>query len=238
MELTATLATAPIAVVASRCRLEHGHFHGGQPHDDRFADEIVRRAVVERDDAAWEVLHTTYAPQVAAWCRRAGCREEELDDLCAVAWEKFWRAFGPERLERAAGIAAVLQYLMLCATSVVLDARRKQGVAARIAVALEPEQAELLAPPRPIAEEPDWDEFHALLLRCLRSEAERALIRLVFACGYKPGEIPSVRPDLFPGVEDVYRTRHAIFDRLRRNAALRGWLQARGLHARKRAPAG
>lgn len=228
MNLTATLATEPIAAVAARCQIEHACFHGGRPHDDRYASEIVRRAIMERDEAAWEALHQIYSPQVAAWCRRAGANEGELDDLCAIAWEKFWHAFGPERLEHADGLRAVLQYLMLCATSVVTDERRRTGAVARFAVELEPERAELLLPP-PAAADTDWSEFRCLVLRCLRGERECTLIRLMFACGYKPADMPRLRPCLFPNVEAVYRTRHAIFDRLRRNVALRRWLVEQGL---------
>ncbi|HZQ37072.1 MAG TPA: hypothetical protein VFD32_14165 [Dehalococcoidia bacterium] len=230
MNVATTLASDPIALVAARCRAEHGCFRSGQPHDDRFALEIVRRAIAQRDEAAWEALLTIYGPQVAAWCRRAGAGEQELDELCAVAWEKFWHAFDRRRLERAAGISAVLEYLMLCATSVVFDAKRKAAAVARFAADLAPEDAELLRRGGK-APEPDWDEFRALVRCCLRSEAERVLLRLQFACGYRPAEIRRRRPDLFPGVVDVYRTHHTLFDRLRRNAALRRWFQEHGFAA-------
>jgi len=233
----ATMLTAdPIALVAARCQAEDGCFHSGQPHDDRYALEIVRRATVERDEAAWEALHAIYSPQVAAWCRRAGAREQELDELCTVAWEKFWHAFDRRRLERAAGISAVLEYLMLCATSVVFDARRKAATAARFAADLAPEEAELLRPRGGKAPEPDWDAFRALVWRCLRTDAERVLLRLQFACGCRPAEVRRRRPDLFPTVEHVYRTRHTLFERLRRNAALRRWFQTQGDAAPRSGP--
>jgi DNA-directed RNA polymerase specialized sigma24 family protein len=235
MNVATPLTAAPLALVASHCQVEHSRFHGGQPHDARYAEEIVRRAIVERDEAAWEALHAIYSPQVAAWCRRAGAREDELDDLCAVAWEKFWRAFGCDRLRHATGIGAVLQYLMLCATSVVFDARRKAAGAARFALDLEPEQAELLLPVAE-AEEPDWHEFRALVWRCLHSDAERMLVRLQYGRGYRSADVQRLRPDLFRSVEDVYRTHHTLFDRLRRNKALRSWFVTHGFAAPDRKP--
>ncbi|HLZ71008.1 MAG TPA: hypothetical protein VKV26_13995 [Dehalococcoidia bacterium] len=222
-----SLAMLPVQELAWHCRMQHDRYHRGQAHDDGYANELVRRAVIARDEIAWEALYTIYNCQVAAWCRRAGAPPAELEDLCAAAWLKFWHAFTVDRLCRAKDIRAVLKYLMLCATSVVIDAKRKAACAARFASDLEPEQAERLLAVE-CGSEPDWHDFWRRVQASLHSEADRVLVQLAYERELKSAEIQAARPDLFPTVEDVYRTRHAIFDRLRRNTALRRWFECGG----------
>jgi hypothetical protein len=138
---------------------------------------------------------------------------------------KFLRAFTADRLTRAHGIRAVMQYLMLCAASVVVDAKRRAAIASRFAVDLEPEKAERLLSVERGGVEPDWTQFWRLVQASLRCRADRVLVMLAYSRELKSAEIQAARPDLFPTVEDVYRIRHAIFDRLRRNTALRRWFE-------------
>src|ERR671925_645505 len=66
--------------------------------DDRFAMELFRRAVVERDEDAWRAIHDAYLPLVAGWIGRhpglARCGEDSAY-LANRAFERFWWALRP-----------------------------------------------------------------------------------------------------------------------------------------------
>ena len=54
----------------------------------------------------------------------------------------------------------------------------------------------------------------------LNGEDERILIYLAYVQGMKPSEISSQHRKLFPTVEDVYRIKRNVLERLRRNRRL------------------
>jgi len=54
----------------------------------------------------------------------------------------------------------------------------------------------------------------------LNSDDERVLIYLAYIQGMKPSEISRQHSRLFPSVEDVYRIKRNVLERLRRNRRL------------------
>lgn len=55
----------------------------------------------------------------------------------------------------------------------------------------------------------------------LNGEDERVLLYLAYVQGMKPGEICAQYRHLFPTVDDVYRIKRNVLERLRRNRRLR-----------------
>jgi DNA-directed RNA polymerase specialized sigma24 family protein len=55
----------------------------------------------------------------------------------------------------------------------------------------------------------------------LTGEAERLLIYLTYIQGMKPAQISSEYQRVFPTVDDVYRVKRNVLERLRRNRRLR-----------------
>ena len=64
------------------------------------------------------------------------------------------------------------------------------------------------------------------IARELQNEAEETVVHLSFARDLKPAEIFERHPELFASVEDVYRIRRNVLDRLRRSANVRAFLPA------------
>jgi hypothetical protein len=61
--------------------------------------------------------------------------------------------------------------------------------------------------------------------RLLKDEKERVFITMIYLYDMKPGEIYRRYHHLFSTVDDVYRVKHKLFERLRRNNALKAmWL--------------
>jgi DNA-directed RNA polymerase specialized sigma24 family protein len=227
MTAAPAIALAPADLSASDLQRaaaeETTRYRRGAAHDDRFAFELFRRALVGRNDEAWAALVALYNAQVTYWCARARVSDDDVEELASAAWAKFWRSFSAEKLQEANQTSAVLRYLKLCANSVAIDAARRRSAMVTLGDEAAPSQA-----CSPIDDLLD-QIGHQLLWRAidghLNGAGERVFMRLAFVQGMKPAEVQAARPDLFPTVQEVYRTRHCVLNRLRRSAALRRWQQ-------------
>ncbi len=215
------------------CEQEQGRYRRGEACDAAEALELFRRAILERDDAAWSAVHSLYNPIVLAWCRRASSNSTtNSEEVASLAWEKFWRSFGPHKFEAAAGIADILCYLKMCTASAVIDWARQQRwdfslnlegqedregslVVSRLAHGTESSVEQTI-----IACE-DRAELWANVDKHIRMPRERVLLRLRYELGLRSTEIQMRRPDLFPDVAAVYRTTRNLLDRLRRDLQVR-----------------
>jgi DNA-directed RNA polymerase specialized sigma24 family protein len=213
------------ADLLARCRTEMARYRRAEPHDDRTAVELFRRAIAERDDRAWEALRPLYERHVTEWCRRAGAVPADLDESVQATWVKFWQHYTPVKLQSAAGLRDVLAYLKLCARSVVLDTARHRGSACRLGDGPEPADTRPSSADRQVEAE-ERDAFWRQLETLMRSERERVLVALIYGLGLRSAEVQARRPDLFPTVGEVYRTTRNVLDRLRRSLALREWRRA------------
>src|SRR5690242_3295935 len=89
-----------LAALAHRCAVESERFFHGQSYDARFAYELFRRALIERDELAWEHIYMHYSPLVESWVRRSGAfvgSGESSEFFVGAAFTKFWRAVSAER---------------------------------------------------------------------------------------------------------------------------------------------
>lgn len=215
------------AAICDRCREQTARYRRHEPHDDRYCFDMIRRAIVERDQHCWSAMTEIYRDHVLGWCRRSGAAEAELDDLAADTWERFWQHYTEAKLADAGrSTAAVLTYLKLCARSVVLDeARRRERT---VTFAAEGQDTAGAADPPPSLVEPaDHDAFWRLIDAHLKGDHERLLLHLRYELDLSPADIHRRHPDLFPSVTDVYKTQRNVLDRLSRSKDLPVWLGLR-----------
>jgi DNA-directed RNA polymerase specialized sigma24 family protein len=219
-----------LPALVRRCATESDHFYHNRSYDARFAHELFRRALVEHDQIAWEHVYSHYSPLVESWVRRSGAfvgSGESSEFFVGAAFTKFWRAVSPERFATFATLAALLAYLQLCTSSVVIDSVRAQSWAEMVADdSLPTDQA-----PRGSVDDEAIDrvssaEFWRYIGAQLHCDAERAVVLGSFVLGMKPSEICDQRPDLFAGVGDVYNIKRNVLSRLSRNPELRRRLSA------------
>lgn len=219
---------APLAQLVIQCREETAKFLRRELSRDLFCLEIFRRAICDRDEAAWAAVFTQYQGMVLAWVRRhpasANMRE---DDIYWVnrTFDRFWTAVGPERFGAFLGMAAVLRYLKLCGHSVLLDEVRARGSGRDDA--LDDRVAESVATPdvadTAIGELAGNDLWEAIAAEA-QDEAERRAAYLCFVLDLKPREVQERHPELYATVDDVYRIKRNLLDRLRRNPRIRAFL--------------
>ncbi|HJZ49981.1 MAG TPA: sigma-70 family RNA polymerase sigma factor [Roseiflexaceae bacterium] len=219
-----------LVALARRCAAESDHFYHSRPYDARFAHELFRRALVERDEIAWEHVYIHYSPLVESWVRRSGAfagSGESSEFFVGAAFTKFWRAVSPERFATFPTLAALLSYLQLCTGSVVIDSVRAQSWAEMVAEeSLPADQTPRLSADDEALERVSRAEFWRYIDAQLNDEAERAVVLGSFVLGMKPSEIRDERPDLFASVGDVYNVKRNVLSRLSRNPELRRRLSA------------
>jgi len=214
-----------LGALALRCAAENARFQQGVQHDTRYAHELLRRALAERDNAAWEYVYELFAPMVERWVRRCSAFErsgEGADYFVGAAFTRFWRAIGPDRFAAFVTLGALLLYLRRCADCVVIDSVRARSNANvlpddTLAGECDPDGG----PDEQALERIERTEFWRYVLNQLHGEAERVVICRSFLLGMRPGDIFSHRQDLFTSINDVYSIRRNVIKRLGRDEQLR-----------------
>lgn len=214
-----------LAALMRRCATESERFYRGLPHDTRFSYELFRRALVERNEAAWEQLFQHYSGLVEGWVRRSGAftsSGESSEYFVVGAFVKFWRAITPERFASFPTLASLLHYLQLCATSVVIDSVRAQSWSEMLPEeSMNASQAPQHSPDEEAMSRVQREEFWHFIDRQLHSEEERLVVYCSFVLCQTPRAIFAQRNDLFGSVNDVYNVKRNVLGRLSRNSELR-----------------
>jgi hypothetical protein len=219
----------PLAVLAARCREETEKFLRHEEAHDAYCFEVFRRAIFDRDEPAWRAVFVQYRGIVLSWVRRdpvATLSREDDEYWVNRTFDRFWTAVGPERFGAFPGMAALLRYLKLCTHSVLLDEVRARGAAH--SEPLDDRVAESIATPDvaeaaigQLAGGDLWD----VILTEMQDEAERRVAYDCFVLDLKPREVQERHPQLYGSVDDVYRIKRNVLDRLRRSPHIRGFLE-------------
>jgi hypothetical protein len=221
----AVVAQMDLEALQRRCVVESERFYRGQPHDTRFAFELCRRALVERDERAWEHLYNLYRPLVESWVRRSGAfasSGESSEYFVGPAFTRFWQAVTPERFASFPTLAALLQYLQLCSGCVVIDSVRAQSWAEILPEEAIPQgHGASVTPDEEAMDRISRQEFWRFIDAHLCGEAERVVVYDSFVMGMKPGDIFGRHNHLFDSIGDVYNVKRNVLGRLGRNRDLR-----------------
>ncbi|HFD39669.1 MAG TPA: hypothetical protein ENJ31_07485 [Anaerolineae bacterium] len=212
-----------LSTLARRCRQETENFLAGRPSDERPCLEILRRAIVEKSARAWDYAAAQYRPQVRAWVGRSlasmalTATSIEIETLTDDALSRFWEYFDAALWARASNLRQVLAYLRSCAVSAVAQQGREQR---KRALAVSLDMAHLPRAPDP-AHRLDAAALWDLVARHCRDEADLLLARLVLTGALKPRRILEQYPHLFADIQDVYRRKRNLLERLQRDPILR-----------------
>jgi DNA-directed RNA polymerase specialized sigma24 family protein len=213
------------------CWEEIAKFRRDEPHRDEVCLELLRRALCLRDEQAWEAIVAIYRGMVLAWIRQHPARvaSDEEEDCLNVAFERFWRAIGPDRFEHFAGTASLLRYLKLCVNSVLLDeVRRGRGAQLESLEELALSGREPInpsgGPETLVVDQLTTQKLWSAISEELPDESEWLATYLSLELDMKPSTIHERYPDRYPTVGDVYRVKRNVLDRLRRSPGIRTFL--------------
>lgn len=209
-----------VSVLTQACQRESGKFFRDQPTDDSFCYELFRRALKYKNQYAWEGIWATYRNLVSGWIRGYSGFEQTntpLEELVTLSFEKFWFAFSNKSIDHFPTLPALLQYLRLCCASTVTDRLRRRK---RDRYLTDIDEAYYLAsdqkPDNQVVEEEERNLFWYKIQDLLNDEQEKLLISSYFILGFKPRHIHNKYPEAFPTVQDVYRVKRNVMNRLRR----------------------
>jgi DNA-directed RNA polymerase specialized sigma24 family protein len=216
-----------LAGIAHRCAQETELFFQGQGNDPRYCFELFYRAIVDRDQRAWELVYAQYRPLVAGWVRRHPgfpASGEQAQYFVNRAFEKMWIALSPDRFGQFSDLKSVLRYLQMCVHSVILDQVRVAGPNTVDVQALEVGESSPVVEKQALARvhrEEFWQEIN----QRLRSDKERWVVYGSFMLGLKPRELFAQFGEKgFRDVNEIYRVKENVLARLSRDTQLRKFL--------------
>jgi hypothetical protein len=226
-EIEQELALLPLDVIANGCSQESQRFLRHAAHDPRFCYDLFRRAIVGRDQRAWDRVYAQYAeetPIVRRWVERHrlyAAAGEEAAFFVNRAFEKMWGAITPEKFAAFPDLTSLMRYLKMCVNSVISDYARQAHPA-------ELELQESDASPQSMAYQilVEREELWGLIGSRLNSDQERTAIYCRFDVGMKPSEIAAQYPHTFANVQEVYRVLQNVINRLKRDRELLDYLDA------------
>jgi hypothetical protein len=217
----------PTEAVAQSCRREAARFTRGEPHSDVYGLELLRRALTEGDLAAWIAFVAQYRGIVLASIRRQSAFSlvhEDESFWVDRTFERFWMAAGRHCLDRFPTLTAILQYLKMCAHSVLMDEVRAQRPSQHVRLEDTPETgAQIENVESMVLGEVAALELWQVIMAELQSEPERLVARLSLTGDLSPRQIQQRYPEWYADVTQVYRVKRNVFERLRRSARVRAF---------------
>ncbi|MFZ0547033.1 MAG: hypothetical protein WAM60_16430 [Candidatus Promineifilaceae bacterium] len=212
-----------LSSLSHRCRQESERFFNRQEYDPRFCYELFRRAIMERNELAWERIYTQYERLVSHWVKRHAAfptSGEEADFFVTEAYAKLWSGITPERFGTFPDLKSILRYLQMCVHSVLVDFVRSKEFKLKV------DQEEALTP-LPDTGKPTLEarviskitaqELYSWLQTQLQDEREACVVYSMFVLAMKPREVAEQYQDVFTDVKEVYRVKENLLARLRRN---------------------
>ena len=204
-----------VCALVEQCRREIQAYRRGEPSEEVYGLELLHRALVQHDQDAWAGVQHCLSELVQGWLyghprREAALRWESEESYVALAFERFWQAT-VQRQVAFRTLAGALTYLRACLNGALLDTLRAYARPREVPL---PEPG---APGEPSFEDhPDSSEMWKILQRVLPSEREQRLAYLLYHCNLKPREIVRFCQEEWPDVQEIYRLRRNILERLLR----------------------
>jgi hypothetical protein len=205
-----------LSALAQCCMQEIDSFRRGEPSNEQYGIELFRRAVTERDPRAWEVVQQCFHDMMLGWMRhhpmrKAASRFDGEENYVAQAFARFWLATAGNGHITFKTLAAGLLYLRACLSGTLLDTLRAYSRPREMSL---PESGK---PGEPVVEESDdGREVWEIIRGLIPNDREQRVAYLLFHCGLKPREIVRFCQEEFPNVEEIYRLRRNIVERLLR----------------------
>lgn len=211
-----------ISTLVEQCQQEIQAYRQGEPSNGAYGLELLRRAIVRGDQDAWEGVQRCLGEMVRAWLRchpgrEAACRWESEENYVALAFERFWQATAQQRMAFET-FAGALAYLRASLNGAILDTLRTYSRSKEVPLPGVGEPGEPY-----IEDQIDSNEFWQILQSMLPNAREQQLAYLLYHCGLKPREVVRFCPQEWSDIQEVYRLRRNIMDRLLRNVDQLRW---------------
>ncbi|MGB8345112.1 MAG: hypothetical protein WCD86_09520 [Ktedonobacteraceae bacterium] len=205
----------------NRCWSEIEKFNRKEANDEQYCLEIFHRALVLREEQAWDILTRRFAGTILGWLRRHPYRETAYrlhseENYVALTIERLWMVTVRNQSLEFQTLAGALKFMRASLNCVVIDTLRGQVKEMPIPEASFDEPAAL--------DHDDGDEFWETIKSMLPNEREQRLAYLLFHCNLKPRQVVQFCPREFSNVQEIFRMKRNILDRLQRKKDRLRWL--------------
>ena len=203
-----------LPVLAALSMKELNTYRRGEPCPERYGIELIRRATLQGNHAARAWVQHCFGGVVLSWLyrhpkRSHACRLENEEYYVTQAFDRFWQATASNQRVEFTTLAAVLHSLRASLNGAILDMLR---VDARPRESTRPVPAGLGE--SHMEDVSSSHEIWEMLKAVLSNPRERRLAYLLFHCCLKPREIVRFCPQEWSGVQEIYRLRRTIMERL------------------------
>jgi DNA-directed RNA polymerase specialized sigma24 family protein len=215
-----------LARLADECARESRRFFRREPYDPGFCYEIFRRAIMQADERAWQMIYEQYTSLVTSWVYKHAAfhaSAEQADYFVNRAFERMWSAITPDKFGQYPDLSVLLRYLQMCVHSAIIDHARRSSQAE---LELEAFEHDYPGTSRLDMEEHVLDALQRSQLweeikKRLNDEEEEVVIYASFALGLKARQILENYPERFADIDKVYLVKQNVLARLRRDDALK-----------------
>ena len=189
------------------------------------AHELWQRALVAKEERAWQVIYHEYSKLVRTWVKvqlrfpvDASTQQTLVDDAFLKMAGTFTRH--PEKFADYPNLAALLGLLRCCAQRVVQD--YVSALPRELPLVAWEEVHEPAAPPAP-----EHSEIWPVLSGLLIDEKEWLVVTQLLLEAVKPRQLYQEQPGRFQDVNEINTIRERVKARLQRNQAFHRHLQHR-----------
>jgi hypothetical protein len=219
-----SLGELSLTDLTSNCVREMSKYRRKEPCDDRYCLEVLRRAVILGQNAAWEAVQRLFSENVRLWINRhphrsIALRHEDEQTYVSDTFRRFWQAVGDQKLTFTS-LAGALSYLHLCSHCAIMDTLR---LYARPKEEPLPEYGQIGGYEPWVEDNYHQGELWEVIEHLLPGKKEKRVAYLHFHCNLKPREIMRYCPGEFAGEEEIYRLKRNIIERIMRNADKIRW---------------
>lgn len=210
----AAYSTLSNTSLATRCLLELSNYQRGEPCDETYGLELVRRATLQGDPEAWVWVQDCFRELVRGWLRHHPSREvarsfESEKTYVALTFERFRQVTTSTQKGAYSTLATALQYLRTSLHGIILDTLRAYAWSKVVSVPEAGESGELYGEAQ-AASLNVWARIQSML----PNRREQRLAFLLYHCGLGPKEIVRCCPQEWSDVREVARLRRIILGRL------------------------
>lgn len=222
--------TLSVSTLVEQCQREIGAYRRGEPSNESFGLELLRRAIVQGDQDAWIGLQQCFDETIRFWLyshphREVACRLESDNTYVALALERFWQATTGQQIEFKT-LGGALAYLRASLHGAILDTLRAYSRPREVAL---PEPGDFGEPQ--VEDQVEGPEVWEALQAILPNKREQRLAYLLYHCGLKPREIVRFCSQEWSDIHEIYRLRRNIQERILRNVDKLRWQL--GAHSNK-----
>ncbi len=220
-----------LQALAQQCAQETHRFFQRQAQNTRYCLELFHRAIVAKQEEAWELVYQQYEPQVTKWVLRHPSfpsTGETADYFVNLAFLRLWTAITPAKFAEFNDIKEVMRYLQLCVHSVIIDHLRARPSAT---IGFEEHEAQRILSEHGIRidvkvlNKVQQEKLWEIIKTRLQNDKERFIFDCCYKLDMKPGEIFQQCGDQFRDVREIYRIKENILARLRRDKEIQAFLQ-------------